>query len=460
MKVIVDLLSSRAFFLLYFLLTIAFAVSVEGIRSNLFFELLQLTIIISAVILISKNPRFNLANSFYGFTLIFFGLYPLVEFKMGVIYWNGQDIDTVYYIATSIMVLLSLFMFQLGYMSKLKMPYRPARKKTNVKVQSSALSRNTFMICLLVLVVPCAYLLQRFNYNILALQFRGMSELIETVFIMEFFFWKPLIFNIIFLTLLIMVKTKSVSFLKVIFLFAFMLFFVGPLSMPRFLVFSLYVPLFFVLLGWHRKKDCRFIGAVFFGMVFAFPLMDLFRWFGVDDNVSFATMINLEYYFAGHFDAFQNFARIIILDVHTYGEQILGAFLFFIPRSFWVTKPVGTGFLLAEQAGLSFNNISLPLVAELYLDYSIPGIIIGFLLLGTLYRYIDNRALRLEDSLSLFDLAKLIAYAEFVCLQYYLLRGNLLACVAFSTAILTSVFVAYSLIWFFKSGFRFRYGIR
>lgn len=460
MKLIVDLLSSRAFFLLYFMLTIAFAVSVEGIRSNLVFEFLQLTIIISAVILIWKKPGFNLANSFYGFTLIFLGLYPLVEFKMGVIYWNGQDIDTVSYIAASIMVLLSLFMFQFGYMSVFKMPLRLARKKTSVKDQSSGLSRNMLMICLLVLVVPCAYLLQRFNYNLLALQFRGMSELIETVFIMEFFFWKPLIFNIIFLTLLIMVKTKSVSFLKVIFLFAFILFFAGPLSMPRFLVFSLYVPLFFLLLGWHRKKDCRFIGAVFFGMVFAFPLMDLFRWFGVDDNVSFETMVNPEYYFAGHFDAFQNFARIIILDVHTYGEQILGAFLFFIPRSIWVTKPVGTGFLLAEQAGLSFNNISLPLVAELYLDYSIPGIIVGFLVLGTLYRYIDERALRLEYRVSLFDLAKLIAYAEFVCLQYYLLRGNLLACVAFSTAILTSVFVAYSFIWFFKSGFRFRYGIR
>lgn len=460
MKLLVELLSSRVFFVFYLTFIIVFATSINGIRSNFIFELLQAAIICSAVILILKKPGFNLANSFYGFTLIFLGLYPLVEFKMGVIYWNGQDIDSVPYIAASTMVLLSLLMFQLGYVSGCKMPLRLAGKRTTAKDQSTGLSRNMLIICLLVLVGPCVYLLQRFNYNFVALQFRGMSELIETVFIMEFFFWKPLIFNIVFLTLLIMVKTKSISFLKFFLLLSTILFFVGPLSMPRFLAFSLYVPLFFLLLGWHRKKDCKFVGAVFFGMVFAFPLMDLFRWFGVDDNVSYDTMINIDYYFAGHFDAFQNFARIIVLDVHTYGEQMLGAILFFIPRSIWVTKPVGSGFLLAEQAGLSFNNISFPLVAELYLDFSIPGIIVGFLILGTLYRYIDDRAMRLEGIVSLLDLAKLIAYAEFVCLQYYLLRGNLLACVAFSTAILTSVFVAYSFLWLFKSGIRFRYGTR
>jgi len=460
MKRFLDLLSSRTVFLSYFFAIITFAISLTGDRSSLAFELLQIAIIFSAIICIWKKPRFNLANSFYGFVLIFLGLYPLLEFKLGVIYWHGSKIDTGFYIAASIMVLLSFFMFQLGYMLKFRMPLVPATLRNDPNIRSVVLSKYIVAICLLVLVVPCAYLLQRFEYNLVALQLRGLAELIPTVFTFEFFFLKPLIFNIIFLTLLVMVKEKSTSFLKISVLAAIMLFFVGPLSVPRFLAFALYVPLLFVLLGGYRRKDCRYIGTVFFGMVLVFPLLDLFRWLGVDDRQDFNTMINLEYYFAGHFDAFQNFARIIILDVHTYGEQILGALLFFVPRSIWVTKPVGSGFLLAEGAGLSFDNISFPLIGELYLDYSFPGIVLGFLLLGALYRYIDSRFEVHVSNFGLLDAAKLIAYAEFVCLQYYLLRGNLLACVAYSVAVVASVFVAYSFIWIFKSGYRFRYGIR
>ena len=45
-------------------------------------------------------------------------------------------------------------------------------------------------------------------------------------------------------------------------------------------------------------------------------------------------------------------------------------YFFFIPRSIWISKAEGSGFLLAENANLAFNNISTPLIAELYLDFS------------------------------------------------------------------------------------------
>lgn len=461
MKKLLDLLSTRTVFLSYFFVILVFMISLQHVRSSLVFEILQITVIFSAVIFILIKPRFNLANSFYGFVIIFLGFCPLIEFRLGIIYWGGSEIDTSTYIITSIMVIISLFMFQLGYMLKFKKPKVPVNFKNCPNIIAGELSKHITTICFLALVLPCAYLLQQYDYNLLALQFRGLAETMPNVFVFEFFFIKPLIFNIIFLSLFLMIQYKSISFLKVFFLITIMLFFVGPLSMPRFLTFSLYIPLVFVLLDWYRKKDCKYIGTVIFGMILIFPFLDLFRWFRVDNRQFDNVIIDINYFLVGHFDAFQNFARIIMLDVHTYGEQFLGALLFFFPRSIWLTKPVGSGFLLAESAGLSFNNISVPLIAELYLDFFIPGIILGFFLLGALYKYIDNRFDNRRGNFGLLDAVKLIAYVEFICLQYYLLRGNLLACTAFVCSILASVFVAYVLVLIFKFVYRFIcYGIR
>jgi hypothetical protein len=178
-------------------------------------------------------------------------------------------------------------------------------------------------------------------------------------------------------------------------------------------------------------------------MIFIFPILDIFRWFKTENKLDLSQNMNLDYFFAGHFDAFQNLARTIDLNYHTYGYQFIGALFFFIPRAIWTNKPVGSGFLLADQAHLSFNNISMPLVSELYLDFSYIGVILGFLILGFIYRYIDNRMLVFKRLDNYTNIIKLIAYTEFCCLQFYLLRGNLLACTAFITSILASIFLVY-----------------
>lgn len=434
-KNVINFLQTKYIFNLYVFLIITYLLTFIGVRSNAVFLSTQVLIILLCILFINERPGLNLSTSFYTFTMIFLGIFPIAEFKMGVLYWGGRELSDSSYIIASILVLLSLIAFRLGYEVKLKSNTKIQNLNTPLNRIRSWLTLKTIIF----LIVPCLYILAAYNYDVIALQFRGMGEEIETVFIFEFFFIKPLIFNILFFSLI--ARKMSGTYNKIIILLSLiiLIFFVNPLSIPRFLAFSLFVPLVFVLRKYYFKINHAYINVIFFGMIFIFPILDIFRWFKLEDNFSSTKNMNLDYFFAGHFDAFQNFVRTIDLNYHTYGYQLSGVLFFFVPRAIWPSKPEGSGFLLADKAYLSFNNISMPLVSEFYLDFSYIGIFIGMFILGILYRYLDRKMTQIGPIDNHKKIILIIAYTEFCCLQFYLLRGNLLACTAFISSIMSSV---------------------
>lgn len=74
---------------------------------------------------------------------------------------------------------------------------------------------------------------------------------------------------------------------------------------------------------------------------------------------------------------------------HSFGHQVFSAFLFFIPRAIWEGKAIPTGELVGTGAGYVFLNLSAPLFAELYVDFSLVGVAIGFFVLGIVLRKLD-----------------------------------------------------------------------
>jgi oligosaccharide repeat unit polymerase len=454
LKAIFNLLHSKYIFNLYIYGILIFLFFLEGTRSNFLFFFSQALIIQLCLFFINERPGLNLSTSFYGFSMIFLGMFPIAEFKMGVIYWGGMKLSDFTYIEASFLVLVAVIAFRLGYQIKFKSGFQAVGFFQVTRNSILQMRRRLTLKTISFLTLPCIYILSAYNYDIIALQFRGMGEEIETVFIFEFFFIKPLIFNIIFFYFVVKksygFRDKFITFI----FFLLLIFFANPLSVPRFLAFSLFVPLVFVLSMYYLKRNYAYLNVVFFGMIFIFPILDIFRWFKVEDSFDSSKNMNLNYFFAGHFDAFQNFARTIDLNIHTYGYQIFGALFFFIPRAIWPSKPVGSGFLLADEAHLTFNNISMPLVSELYLDFSYFGIALGMLTLGIIYRRLDDKMSKIIFSDNLVSAIKIIAYSEFCCLQFYLLRGNLLACVAFITSIMASILVVYIYFYIFNKSLK------
>lgn len=108
------------------------------------------------------------------------------------------------------------------------------------------------------------------------------------------------------------------------------------------------------------------------------------------------------------------------------GSQMLGNFLFWVPRSIWTDKPIDTGVEIGVAMQSVNVNLSSPLWIELYVDLGLLAVILGFLLVGYLSRRGDQAFLSANGNLgagfgALSALVPLIAGYQFI-----LLRGPLL----------------------------------
>ena len=76
------------------------------------------------------------------------------------------------------------------------------------------------------------------------------------------------------------------------------------------------------------------------------------------------------------------------------GETIYDGFLALIPRIIWVDKPLaaGSGGLVARFTGMVFGDVTsvgIGNIMELYVNFNVYGVIIGFYLIGLCVYYLD-----------------------------------------------------------------------
>jgi hypothetical protein len=170
-----------------------------------------------------------------------------------------------------------------------------------------------------------------------------------------------------------------------------------------------------------------------------FPFLDAFRRFSYDSEITLA--INYSFLLSGHFDAFQNFSRIISIGFVSYGVQLLGVFLFFVPRALWPEKPIGTGHQLAENANYSFSNISATWYAEGWANFGFTGALLFSIFIGFLMAKLDKSVWsgKAGDFMKIFYMF-LLGYI------FFLLRGDLLSAFAYIIGTLVAISVPYYIV--------------
>lgn len=133
--------------------------------------------------------------------------------------------------------------------------------------------------------------------------------------------------------------------------------------------------------------------VVLLGFLFVFPVADAFR----RDEVRVGRDgFYGEYPANPDYDAFWQIANSILFVNDGYLvplRQALGSLLFWVPRAIWPDKPIDTGTMLAEYRGYTFDNLSAPLWAELIVNGGLLALIIGFVAVGVLMRWMDTRIL-------------------------------------------------------------------
>lgn len=420
-----------------------FASVVMGGPINWPYFVIHFLIIGLSLLHIAKLPRFNLGASFSFFALFFFGIIPLLEYQLHITY-HGASIprDSSYLTAAGLALLSSIF-FYTGYGLE-----RHRWSNTYGLLRVQYVNRLHYQLVYLAAVIGVVtlpfYIAAYYGFEFNNLFFRGFAEQIESTpfdYSLINYFVRPLLFNLTLLVILVRLKRKLTLDGTAYVMCLLLVVLVSPVGISRSLAGALYVPLFILVFFPRFMGKYSILSIVIFLIVVAAPVADVFRLIHQAEGINLLQNFNFDYFFAGHFDAFHNLVQVVELNFSSKGWQVIGALLFWIPRSIWPGKPVGTNFEFAEFAGFRSENISFSLPAELFADFGVVGVIFGMFIFGVVYKRLDNVLSKPQKAGSLAAYIFAIGKLELAILGIYLLRGNFLSSLAFTAGVALTLIV-------------------
>jgi hypothetical protein len=215
------------------------------------------------------------------------------------------------------------------------------------------------------------------------------------------FYLRPLLFCIFILFigavfLFKKIRKKPAIYACLFILFATNIIINNPFSYPRFMLFTMLFGLFILFTFRKVKASLIYISSLFLGLSLI-QILNIFRQSYYDISQNYNFKFKWDFLFRGSFDAYENFIHTIShVDQFgiVYGRQLAGALLFFVPRSLWTNKPIGSGPFIAHALEKKFNvthfNIGNPLISEMYLNFHITGILIGAIFYGIITGWLDK----------------------------------------------------------------------
>ncbi|MFH4562453.1 O-antigen polymerase [Vibrio diabolicus] len=384
-----------------------------------------------------KEEYYSLKNIYCLFGLVSFVFSPALEFFNGIYYWGGREIDRDSFIISNLIILffnVSFFVFYSVFKSRPTIILNIIDR--SLSIEEDINKNRSLLYSIALVLISCLIIWEYNNFNILGVLVRGGSvdrvDSSTTIFLVVNYFIKPFL-AIISLVFLFLSTNRIISFL---FLVLF-LFHVAPVSVARFYAITLYLP-FFILM-FPRVFNVTYIFPIYFfgGLMVIFPFLNKFRYFSSDQEISFD--IDYSFITSGHLDAYQNFVRAVDTDFISWGHQLLGSLLFFVPRSLWQSKPIGSGHQLSENEDLYMSNISMPYIAEGYINFHMFGVLMFSIVLAFLCAKFDRfywDRKKITDKVDTIS----ILYLFMLGFLLFILRGDLLSSISYFVAFILSFF--------------------
>lgn len=225
------------------------------------------------------------------------------------------------------------------------------------------------------------------------------------------------------------------------------LFVIPPTAVARFLAGSFYGAI--VLYSFPVfKKGRSFLFLMFFFILMVFPFLNNFRFQNGNIISIFDIVSGLSRNFqAADFDAY----TMVIYTVqyvsdfgYSLGHQLSGAIGFFIPRAIWETKPIGTGNLIIDSLLVPVNgNVSAPLFAEFYINFSYFGVVFFSIIIGCLFHTLDLLYWKNSNRTGYYG----IIYPFLSLIIIFICRGDLMSTGAFCFGLIITAFLAFKLVY-------------
>ncbi len=409
-----------------------------GIPKNSLFLITNLIILIFSYFGMCIQPLkfYTLSKVAFVFFFIFFGFVPLLH-QESIINIYGSELNISDKIKANFIIIMGMFFFTLGNFIKINFFNKIINSLPEVK------KLNFFY--LLIFIFVCFVILLKWNFDLSILLTRSMfsqyifdlsgdttvAPKLEYHLFTKFIRPMPIILLFIFVYFYKNEKKKynykkNVNNLILLYLFTLCsVLLVFPTGIDRLQAAIFYIPFIIIFTNfWNKPYVMQ--ATLTFGVFTVFEFLNKFRYYktrGFEFDISF------DFLKAGHFDAYENFVRAIELDFITYGYQLLGAILFFVPRSIWNEKPIGSGSVLAEKLNYDFGGISMPLIGEGYINFGIFGSLLFMLVFGILLGNLDRVAWEIKKLNK--DCLFLYFYYLLFGLVFYTMRGDLMNSLAF-----------------------------
>ncbi|MEA4828961.1 MAG: O-antigen polymerase [Enterococcus thailandicus] len=384
------------------------------------------------------DSAFSLNKMFHLFNLFFLGIAPYLQFNEKISFFGARLLEEYEYFFMNILIIVIIISYQFLYELFLKIKLSEKNTSFTRKFEINP-NLSSFQICLLILLSLFSFLMvyKANNSNLLSMLVRGgalkeYATQSQSASLIIFRVFQPM--SMMILLYYILTKSKNITVYVVLGLLALITCF--PLAMPRFAAAAIYIPFIFTTMPILRKKNI-FSLVFILGFLVVFPFLNNFRYFNENNTLSLG--FDFSMFTEGHFDSYQNFALIVTEDIVTWGRQLLGVLLFWLPRSIWPSKPIGSGAFIAEIEGFHFDNVSCNYFAEGYVNWGLPGILLFIMILAYVTSRLDKyywKSLVIEKN-NYFQ----VIYYVLIGMFFFILRGDLMSSFAFTIGFIISIWI-------------------
>ena len=383
-------------------------------------------------------------TSFIIFNYLFFFLAPVFQISamndLNFRFPNDFAFSTSSVVFANLLILIfnMVFIFSYLYFKDKKLgKNKEQAKEVNFKYNTPLAILVLLAVCVAIAVFNYDYLLKDISESVYIIKDESTSLLLLKK---KFLFFTPLGGIVLTLKHLQMAdKINSNTFFVVFSLVIFIVllfFFKNIFTEKRNTLGPIYIALIYLFFPKLLNSNAKFFLFMFLSMVIIFPLSSTLT--HIDASLeqifvkpsliyeSFLRFGTISGAFESlHYDAFSNImATVEYVKLYglSWGYQLLGVCLFFVPRSLWTTKPLSTGELIGnhlfDTTPRNFTNLSNSVVSEGFINFGFIGIVVLAIVLAYfIVKFIIWH--RSEDCLKQF-----IAFYFAVHLMF-LLRGDL-----------------------------------
>lgn len=383
------------------------------------------TLICNCIMFSNANRPFTLYKMIMLFIYVFFILANAIQYYN---HTNTLTFPNIFnssdYIGFQIMLFLIILITQITYSEVAKIELNKIKHQSyNIPI-----IRVNYFSLVVAAIFSTFITLCYMDFNPYRLFFRGLTdeyllndsslEVNSSIYLIFDKIIRPIPFAVT--TILFLFKSPSIY--KFIGLLC-MLIVLCPTGLSRNAVAMYWLPIF-ILWGGNRLRHNIFMWIIWCGLFFIFPFLNIFRrW---DGNFEFKW--SMDFLDNINFDASQLFMAVIKYDWITFGYQLLGPFTFFIPRSIWSSKPLGSGHQFTTLYHASHTNVSMPYWAEGFVNFGFWGIILFSIILAYVCAKLDSLYwYKWKDKFN----KETGIYLIFIGSSIFILRGDLLSSTAY-----------------------------